>query len=301
MEFISHRKNRRCQPGEQKQDRHLCLQTSTAVQPPPQQHRQDRVFSDVSELTQRQLNRRDGRSGDLRVQPAQERNKKTRGLFGGKRISRACENQTEPDQNRQPIFQKRFHPKVGSQRSDDSVFCISQSAIYNPPSTMTSPLTFEPIFMERMWGGRRLDSEFGKKLPLNTRIGESWEIVDRLEAQSVVANRPLKEKTLHELWTQNRQDIFGDVLETPRFLLLIKLLDAQERLSLQVHPPEEVAGKLGGEPKTEFWYVAAADPGAELSLGFRELITREQFKRALDKGTLEDCVQKIRVRAGEIG
>ena len=153
--------------------------------------------------------------------------------------------------------------------------------------------------MERMWGGRRLDSVFGKKLPPNTRIGESWEIVDRLEAQSVVANRPLKGKTLHELWTQNRHDIFGDVPETPRFPLLIKLLDAQERLSLQVHPPEELAAKLGGEPKTEFWYVGAADPGAELFLGFRELITREQFKRALDKGTVEDWVQKIRVKAGD--
>ena len=153
--------------------------------------------------------------------------------------------------------------------------------------------------MERMWGGRGLESEFGKKLPQNTRIGESWEIVDRLEAQSVVANRPLKGKTLHELWTQNRHDIFGDVPETPRFPLLIKLLDAQERLSLQVHPPEKIAARLGGEPKTEFWYVAAADSGAELFLGFRELITREQFKRALDKGTVEDCVQKIRVKAGD--
>ncbi len=153
--------------------------------------------------------------------------------------------------------------------------------------------------MERMWGGRRLESEFGKKLPPNTRLGESWEIVDRPEAQSVVANRPLKGKTLHELWLQNRHDIFGDVPETPRFPLLIKLLDAQERLSLQVHPPEEVAANLGGEPKTEFWYVAAADPGAELSLGFRKLITREQFKRALDKGIVEECVQKIRVKAGD--
>jgi len=164
---------------------------------------------------------------------------------------------------------------------------------------MTSPLTFEPIFMERMWGGRRLESEFGKKLPPNTRIGESWEIVDRLEAQSVVVNRPLKGKTLHELWLQNRHDIFGDVPETPRFPLLIKLLDAQEKLSLQAHPPEQVAAKLGGEPKTEFWYVAAADPGAELFLGFRNLITREQFKRALDKGTVEECVQKTRAKAGD--
>ena len=153
--------------------------------------------------------------------------------------------------------------------------------------------------MERMWGGRRLESEFGKKLPPNTRIGESWEIVDRPEAQSVVANPPLNGKTLHELWTQNRHDIFGDVLETPRFPLLIKLLDAQEKLSLQVHPPEKAAAKLRGEPKTEFWYVAAADPGAELFLGFREPITRAQFKRALDKGTVQDCVHKIRVKAGD--
>jgi mannose-6-phosphate isomerase len=164
---------------------------------------------------------------------------------------------------------------------------------------MTAPLTFEPIFMERMWGGRRLESEFGKKLPPNTRIGESWEIVDRPEAQSVVANSPLNGKTLHELWSQNRHDIFGDVPETPRFPLLIKLLDAQEKLSLQVHPPEKAAAKLGGEPKTEFWYVAAGDPGAELFLGFREPITRDQFKRALDKGTVEDCVQKIRAKAGD--
>jgi mannose-6-phosphate isomerase len=164
---------------------------------------------------------------------------------------------------------------------------------------LTSPLTFEPIFMERMWGGRRLESEFGKKLPPNTRIGESWEIVDRPEARSVVANPPLNGKTLHELWTQNRHDIFGDVAETPRFPLLIKLLDAQEKLSLQVHPPEKAAAKLGGEPKTEFWYVAAADPGAELFLGFREPITRAQFKRALDKGTVQDCVHKIRVKAGD--
>jgi mannose-6-phosphate isomerase len=164
---------------------------------------------------------------------------------------------------------------------------------------LTAPLAFEPIFMERMWGGRRLKSEFGKKLPPNTRIGESWEIVDRPEAQSVVANPPLNGKTLHELWNQNRHDIFGDVPETPRFPLLIKLLDAQEKLSLQVHPPEEVAVRLGGEPKTEFWYVAAADPGAELFLGFCKLITRAQFKRALDKGTVEDCVQKIRAKAGD--
>jgi len=167
----------------------------------------------------------------------------------------------------------------------------------NPALT---PLTFEPIFMERVWGGRRLESEFGKKLPAQKVIGESWEIVDRPEAQSIVRNGPMRGKTLHELWTQNRNEIFGDVHDTPRFPLLLKLLDAHDKLSLQVHPPEEVARRLGGEPKTEFWYIAATDPGAELYLGFREAITREQFEKALHDGTAADHVHKIRVKAGDV-
>lgn len=166
----------------------------------------------------------------------------------------------------------------------------------NPALT---PLTFEPIFMERVWGGRRLESEFGKKLPTQKVIGESWEIVDRPEAQSIVRNGPMRGKTLHELWTQNRNEIFGDVHDTPRFPLLLKVLDAHDKLSLQVHPPEEVARRLGGESKTEFWYIAATDLGAELYLGFREAITREQFEKALHDGTAADHVHKIRVRAGD--
>jgi len=153
--------------------------------------------------------------------------------------------------------------------------------------------------MERIWGGRRLESKFGKKLPPGAQIGESWEIVDRLEAQSVVARGPLKGKDLHEVWTEDRSSIFGDVPDAPRFPLLIKLLDAHEKLSLQVHPSQEVARKLGGEPKTEFWYVAAADSGAELFLGFREPITRDQFEKALHQGTAADYVHKVRVNTGD--
>ena len=130
-------------------------------------------------------------------------------------------------------------------------------------------------------------------------IGESWEIVDRPEAQSIVRNGPLRGKTLHELWTQYRDEIFGDVPDSPRFPLLLKLLDAHEKLSLQVHPPAKFAERLGGEPKTEFWYVVAADPGAEIYLGFRESITREQFEKALRDGTAADHVYKIRVKTGD--
>jgi mannose-6-phosphate isomerase len=167
------------------------------------------------------------------------------------------------------------------------------------PKDLTAPIIFEPIFMERMWGGRRLEFEFHKNLPPKVRIGESWEIVDRPEAQSVVAKGPLQETTLHELWRQRRDEIFGNVADAPRFPLLIKLLDAHEKLSLQVHPPEHVASRLGGEPKTEFWYVAAADPGAELLLGFCKPTARDRFENALREGTAADYVHKIPVKAGD--
>ena len=152
--------------------------------------------------------------------------------------------------------------------------------------------------MERIWGGRRLESEFGKNLPAQKRIGESWEIVDRPEAQSVVVNGPLRGKTLHDLWIQYRSEIFGDLPDASRFPRWSSFL-MRTKLSLQVHPPEKVASKLGGEPKTEFWYVAAADPGAELYLGFRDSITRDQFGKAIRDRTVADHVQKIRVSTGD--
>jgi mannose-6-phosphate isomerase len=81
--------------------------------------------------------------------------------------------------------------------------------------------------------------------------------------------------------------------------LLIKILDAHEKLSLQVHPPENVARRLGGEPKTEFWYVAAADANAEIFLGFREPITRDRFEKMLREGTVIDHIHRIAVQAGD--
>jgi mannose-6-phosphate isomerase len=179
---------------------------------------------------------------------------------------------------------------------------------------LTQPLVFEPIFMERIWGGRRLETLFGKRLPPGVRIGESWEIVDRPEAQSVVHDGPLKGKTLNQLWTNHRPEIFGmekeDFGEPPksargsralpaRFPILAKLLDAQENLSLQVHPPEKIAGELGGEPKTELWYVADATPNAELFVGLKKRASRTAFERAIKEGKVESQVHSIRISAGD--
>ncbi|MGI8437525.1 MAG: type I phosphomannose isomerase catalytic subunit [Chthoniobacterales bacterium] len=161
------------------------------------------------------------------------------------------------------------------------------------------PLTFVPLFKKRIWGGRRLEELFGKKLPANERIGESWEIVDRPEAQSVVRDGTWQGRTVHELWREERGDIFGDIADAPRFPLFVKLLDAAEKLSVQVHPPAALADSLGGEPKTEFWYIAAAQPGAELYVGLRNESTRDDFEAALANGTVDQHLHRISVRTGD--
>ena len=170
---------------------------------------------------------------------------------------------------------------------------------------LSQPIRFDPIFMERIWGGRELERRFGKKLPTNERFGESWEIVDREEAQSVVRDGSLRGKTLHELWTQDRHEIFGSVPDGPsrtgitRFPLLAKLIDAQEKLSLQVHPPTLVAEKLGSEPKAELWYIVDAAPDAEIYAGLRRGVTRDDFEASVKNGSASELVHRIKVKSGD--
>jgi mannose-6-phosphate isomerase len=165
---------------------------------------------------------------------------------------------------------------------------------------LTAPIVFEPIFMDRVWGGRRLETHFGKRLPTRGKIGESWEIVDRAEAQSVVHNDPLRGKTLHELWTEYRAGVFGaGAPETPRFPLLFKLLDAQDRLSVQVHPPIEVAPILNGEPKTEMWYILDNYGDGDIFAGLRAGVTRDAFESALRAGSVQETIHRVPVVPGD--
>lgn len=154
--------------------------------------------------------------------------------------------------------------------------------------------------MERVWGGRKIATKLGKALPPDVPIGESWELVDREDAQSVVAAGELAGTTLHDLWTKMREPIFGPGLpDTPRFPLLAKILDARETLSVQVHPPAHRAAELKGEPKTEMWYLLDADPGAELFAGFRRGTTRADFEQAIGPGRVADLLHRIPVKAGD--
>lgn len=162
------------------------------------------------------------------------------------------------------------------------------------------PLTFQPIFKERVWGGRQLEELYCKPLAQGARIGESWEISDRPGDVSLIANGPLAGKDLHWLLEHHRQELLGKANSPKgRFPLLIKILDAQEKLSLQVHPPAAKAQELGGEAKTEMWYIAAATSGAELFVGLSRGVTRGDFERKMQEGTVADCIHRVKVRAGD--
>ncbi|MGI8602491.1 MAG: type I phosphomannose isomerase catalytic subunit [Verrucomicrobiales bacterium] len=168
---------------------------------------------------------------------------------------------------------------------------------------MTAPITFQPIYMERVWGGRTLETLYGRALPQpGIPFGESWEVVDRPREQSVVTGGMMPGLTLNRLWCEFRSQVFGSRGHrhpSPCFPLLLKILDAREPLSIQVHPPPQVAAKLGGEPKTEMWYVTHAEPGACLYVGLRGGVARAAFERALADGTVADLVHRVPVKAGD--
>ena len=166
---------------------------------------------------------------------------------------------------------------------------------------MLYPFTFHPIFKERVWGGREIERLYGKKLPPGAPIGESWEISDRPGDASVIANGPLAGKNLCWLMENHRAELLGNAkpANENRFPLLIKILDAREKLSLQVHPPANKAAGLGGEPKTEMWFIADAAPGAELYAGLKQGITRAEFERRVQDGSVAQCFHHVPVRAGD--
>jgi len=165
---------------------------------------------------------------------------------------------------------------------------------------MRDILCFEPIYQDRVWGGRVLETAFERALPADRPIGESWEIVDRPEAQSVVRAGALKGTTLRGVIEQHGPEVMGPNWPTDKaFPILVKWLDCRERLSLQVHPPVGVAKELNGEPKTENWYIAHSTADAHLLVGLRRGVTRQEFERAIASNSLEKCIHHFRVAAGD--
>jgi mannose-6-phosphate isomerase len=175
-------------------------------------------------------------------------------------------------------------------------------------SDLNYPLLFAPIFMERLWGGRRLETVLGKRLPPDRRIGESWEISDHGAHYTIVANGPLRGKSLRELMTIEPEALLGPAAYRAigsmgalcRFPLLVKWIDACEKLSIQVHPPDGHTRLPPGESgKTECWFIADAEPGAEIYVGLRRGIDRQALVRELSRGTVDRCLNVFPARNGD--
>lgn len=167
------------------------------------------------------------------------------------------------------------------------------------------PFTFSPVLKDYIWGGRNLETKLGRTLPQETIIAESWEIAAHKDGTSTVTNGPLQSKSLQELVEQYGLDLIGRnskwALERGKFPLLIKILDANRNLSVQVHPKDDYALAHEGNElgKTEMWVVLHAEPGAEVILGVKSGSNADAFRQAIADGQLEPFLHRIPVQAGD--
>jgi mannose-6-phosphate isomerase len=167
------------------------------------------------------------------------------------------------------------------------------------------PLIFEPIYKEKIWGGRNLERLFGRALPPRSPIGESWELADLPEGVSTVATGPARGRFLTDLLADWGEDLLGPAKPTDdgRFPLLLKLLDANDTLSLQVHPDAQAVADIRAEGeradlKTECWYVVESRGGA-IYKGVQPGITPERFREAIETDTAADVTRRIDCRTDD--
>ncbi len=166
------------------------------------------------------------------------------------------------------------------------------------------PLTFFPVFRDYIWGGRNLETKLRRVIPPGI-IAESWDISGRPSSPTTVNNGPLAGQTLPQILDLLGVDLVGSrsraMLERGKFPLLIKLLDANKRLSVQVHPNDDYANKHenGELGKTEMWYILHAEPGACLIYGLKPGVTPASFRQSLEAGALESCSHQLPVKAGD--
>lgn len=163
------------------------------------------------------------------------------------------------------------------------------------------PLKFTPIYKECIWGGNNLNRIFARELPSH-HIGESWEISSHHKGVSVVANGFLIGKTLQEIMVEYKEQLMGErFANEEQFPLLVKIIDANDKLSIQVHPEDGYVNLLAGEyGKTEAWYVVDAKEDAKLVFGLRTDITKDKFIKAVEMNTIEDVVKMVQVKAGDM-
>jgi mannose-6-phosphate isomerase len=169
--------------------------------------------------------------------------------------------------------------------------------------TLNMPLVFEPLMMERVWGGNRLQAMFGKVIPPGKTIGESWELSDRAEAQSRVASGPFARRTFRELMDEHALDILGPKLAAAKpkwFPLLLKYVDAGTALSVQVHPDDVQAKAFNDRGKSECWVVVHAEKDALITRGLKPGTTRAAYEDAVRRDRVEEVLHSFTPKAGDV-
>ena len=163
------------------------------------------------------------------------------------------------------------------------------------------PLRFEPLFRRYIWGGRRLETVLGKSLGEGGDYAESWEIVDRNKDQSVVVAGPLAGNTLGQLVADQGAELFGRHHPQRRFPLMLKFLDANRKLSVQVHPDDAQAARLNPPDlgKSEAWVILAARPGSVVYAGLRRGFDRAALKRDVARQTTHLCLNRLEPKVGD--
>ncbi|MCM3569365.1 mannose-6-phosphate isomerase, class I [Neobacillus mesonae] len=161
------------------------------------------------------------------------------------------------------------------------------------------PIFLKPVFQERIWGGQKLRTEFNYEIP-NDKTGEAWVISAHPHGPSIITNGPLAGKTLADAWNENKELFHKKPDEQGEYPLLVKILDAADDLSVQVHPNDQFARELEGVPygKTECWYVLSAEEGSELVLGHLAN-TKEELEQMVDQGEWDKLLRHVKVKAGD--
>jgi mannose-6-phosphate isomerase len=163
------------------------------------------------------------------------------------------------------------------------------------------PLRFSPLLKRIRWGGRRLGTVLGKSIGDGCDFAESWEISDHGHDQSVVTRGEFAGWTLQRLVRERSRELLGRHADRHQFPLLIKFLDAHDRLSLQVHPNDVQARRYraDGNGKTEAWVILEAASESRIFAGLRRGVTRDDLRHALESGDIESCLHSFPAVAGQ--
>ncbi len=161
-------------------------------------------------------------------------------------------------------------------------------------------IKFSPVYFEKIWGGQTLKTEFGRNIDSSKKIGESWEISDRIDAQSVAIGGKFDGRTLRQILENNCEYVMGENWKASMpFPILVKWLDCRDTLSVQVHPPKSKLKKTGGDSKDEFWYFAKTDSNAFLYAGMKKKTSKSRFLKAVEEKEADKLIKRFKLKNGD--